>query len=63
MKTFSNILSKAPDAARSYVDGKKVDEVECIVSDLPGTGAAKPFQLVLSDKKLFIYQTQFSFKR
>ena len=52
MKTFSNILSKAPDAARAYVDGKKVDEVECIVSDLPGIarGKAVPAQKFLRQK-------------
>ena len=52
MKTFSNILSKAPDAARAYVEGKKVDEVECIVSDLPGIarGKAVPAQKFLRQK-------------
>ena len=52
MKTFSNILSKAPDAARDYVEGRKVDEVECIVSDLPGIarGKAVPAQKFLRQK-------------
>ena len=57
MKTFSNILSKAPDAARAYVDGKKVDEVECIVSDLPGIarGKAVPAQKFLRQKTCLLY--------
>jgi glutamine synthetase len=54
MKTFSNILSKAPDAARTYIEGKKVDEVECIVSDIPGIarGKAVPAQKFLRQKNL-----------
>ena len=28
--------TKLPEAALAYLDGKRLDEVECIVSDLPG---------------------------
>ncbi|HGG05380.1 MAG TPA: glutamine synthetase [Aliiroseovarius sp.] len=30
-----------PDAARAYIDGKRLDEVECIISDLPGIARGK----------------------
>lgn len=30
-----------PQAARSYLDGKRLDEVECIISDLPGIARGK----------------------
>ena len=34
-------LIKAPEAARDYIEGKRLDEVECIVSDLPGIARGK----------------------
>jgi len=30
-----------PKAARNYLDGKRLDEVECIVSDLPAIARGK----------------------
>jgi glutamine synthetase len=30
-----------PKAARNYLDGKRLDEVECIVSDLPAIARVK----------------------
>ncbi|MGB3245378.1 MAG: glutamine synthetase family protein [Sulfitobacter sp.] len=30
-----------PDAARAYLDGKRLDEVECIIPDLPGIARGK----------------------
>ena len=32
---------KLPDAAKSYLEGRRLDEVECIVSDLPGIARGK----------------------
>ena len=32
---------KLPDAARAYLDGHRLDEVECIISDLPGIARGK----------------------
>ncbi len=32
---------KLPQAARDYFDGKRLDEVECIISDLPGIARGK----------------------
>jgi len=34
-------LSRAPEAAQRYLDGRRLDEVECIVSDLPGIARGK----------------------
>lgn len=34
-------LDQAPDAARDYLDGHRLDEIECIVSDLPGIARGK----------------------
>ncbi|MEM6636670.1 MAG: glutamine synthetase family protein [Pseudomonadota bacterium] len=34
-------LSKIPEAARHYLEGRRLDEVECIISDLPGIARGK----------------------
>ncbi|UWQ13429.1 glutamine synthetase family protein [Aliiroseovarius sp. M344] len=34
-------MENLPEAARAYLDGKRLDEVECIVSDLPGIARGK----------------------
>ncbi|MCI2397895.1 glutamine synthetase family protein [Aliiroseovarius subalbicans] len=34
-------IKKLPEAAQMYVDGNRLDEVECIVSDLPGIARGK----------------------
>ncbi|MCW8841844.1 MAG: glutamine synthetase, partial [Rhodobacteraceae bacterium] len=34
-------LKNAPEAARDYLDGKRLDEVECIIGDLPGIARGK----------------------
>ncbi|RYG92940.1 glutamine synthetase [Loktanella sp. IMCC34160] len=33
--------SKLPDAAKEYLTGRRLDEVECIISDLPGIARGK----------------------
>jgi len=38
---MSDWLSELPDAAQTYLDGKRLDEVECIISDLPGIARGK----------------------
>ncbi len=35
------ILTDLPEAARTYLEGKRLDEVECIISDLPGIARGK----------------------
>ena len=36
-----NWMETVPDAVRAYLDGRKLDEVECIISDLPGIARGK----------------------
>ena len=38
---MSDWLKNVPEAAQTYLDGKRLDEVECIVSDLPGIARGK----------------------
>ena len=38
---MSDFLSKCPQAARDYLQGHRLDEVECIISDLPGVARGK----------------------
>ncbi|MDG1289577.1 MAG: glutamine synthetase, partial [Lentibacter sp.] len=33
--------SQLPEAAQAYLEGRKLDEVECIISDLPGIARGK----------------------
>lgn len=34
-------IDSLPEAAQTYLDGKRLDEVECIISDLPGIARGK----------------------
>lgn len=34
-------IARLPDAARSYLEGRKLDEVECVIADLPGIARGK----------------------
>jgi glutamine synthetase len=38
---MSDWMKNLPPAAQAYLDGKRLDEVECIVSDLPGIARGK----------------------
>ncbi|MFA3916078.1 glutamine synthetase family protein [Ruegeria hyattellae] len=38
---MSDWTKNLPDAARAYLDGRRLDEVECIISDLPGIARGK----------------------
>ncbi|KPA22215.1 Gamma-glutamylputrescine synthetase PuuA [Shimia sp. SK013] len=38
---MSDWTSKAPEAAREYLKDRRLDEVECIISDLPGIARGK----------------------
>ena len=38
---MSDWLDEAPEAARSYVEGHKLDEIECLISDLSGIARGK----------------------
>ena len=39
--TKSTALNDLPEAARLYLEGRRLDEVECIISDLPGIARGK----------------------
>jgi len=41
MSKQKNWLEQLPQAARTYLDGKRVEEVECIVADIPGISRGK----------------------
>ena len=41
MSKWENIFNKMPQSARNYLEGRKLDEVECIVADLPGIARGK----------------------
>lgn len=38
---MSDWMAQLPEAAKRYLDGKRLDEVECIVPDLPGIARGK----------------------
>lgn len=38
---LENWLEVLPEAARDYLEGRRLDEVECIISDLPGIARGK----------------------
>ncbi|EEB83814.1 glutamine synthetase family protein [Roseobacter sp. GAI101] len=38
---MSDWIDTLPDSARAYLDGKRLDEVECIIPDLPGIARGK----------------------
>ncbi|MGR3757838.1 MAG: glutamine synthetase family protein [Tranquillimonas sp.] len=61
---MSDWTEKLPAAARRYIDGRRLDEVECIVSDLPGIarGKAMPASKFAKQGRFFLpnsifYQT------
>lgn len=41
MSTENDWLDQLPQAARDYIDGRKLEEVECIISDTPGVSRGK----------------------
>ena len=38
---MSDWLTEVPDSARAYLDGKRLDEVECLIADLSGIARGK----------------------
>ena len=57
-------LDACPEAVRAYLDGHRLDEVECIIADLPGIarGKAMPAAKFATQKRFFLpnsifYQT------
>ncbi len=52
---MSDWLDSCPEAVRDYIGGERLDEVECIISDLPGIarGKAMPAFKFATPKALF----------
>jgi len=38
---MSDLVAKLPEAAQAYLEGHRLDEVECIIADLPGVARGK----------------------
>ncbi len=49
-------MENLPEAAREYLEGHRLDEVECIISDLPGIarGKAMPASKFATQKRFFL---------
>ena len=41
MSKIDEMISGLPEAAKKYISGKKLDEVECVIADLPGIARGK----------------------
>ena len=41
MNKLDEMISSFPEAAKEYIKGKKLDEVECVIADLPGIARGK----------------------
>ncbi|MDC3129298.1 glutamine synthetase family protein [Paracoccaceae bacterium] len=41
MNKFDEMISRLPEAAKEYIKNKKLDEVECVIADLPGIARGK----------------------
>lgn len=53
---MSDFIAKLPEAARAYLDGCRLDEVECLVADLSGIarGKAMPAAKFAKQKNFFL---------
>lgn len=52
---MSNWTSKIPEAARDYLSGRRLDEVECIVPDMAGVARGKAMPAWKFDKQTHFY--------
>jgi len=52
---MSNWLSKIPEAARDYVAGRRLDEIECILPDIAGVARGKAMPAFKFDKQTHFY--------
>ena len=41
MNKLDEMISGLPEAAKEYIKSKKLDEVECVIADLPGIARGK----------------------
>ncbi len=49
-------LEQIPEAAQAYIDGRRLDEIECIVADLPGIarGKAMPASKFAQQRRFYL---------
>ncbi|MCB1394946.1 MAG: glutamine synthetase, partial [Rhodobacteraceae bacterium] len=52
---MSNWTSKIPEAARDYLAGRRLDEIECIVPDIAGVARGKAMPAFKFDKQTHFY--------
>jgi len=52
---MSDWIEQLPDAARAYLEGRKLDEVECIVADLAGVARGKAMPAAKFAKQKHFY--------
>ena len=52
---MSEWIEALPDAARAYLEGRRLDEVECIISDLPGIARGKAVPASKFERQDFFY--------
>ena len=56
MSTISDLRAKLPEVAQRYLEGRPIDEVECIVADLAGVarGKAMPASKFATQAQFFL---------
>lgn len=52
---MSDWLDKVPEAARAYIENHRLDEVECVISDLPGIARGKAMPATKFSKQNHFY--------
>ena len=57
MNKLDEMISGLPEAAKEYIKNKKLDEVECVIADLPGIarGKAVPATKFSRQKSCLLY--------
>lgn len=55
MNQWPDIFNKLPKSAKDYLDGRKLDEVECIMADLPGIARGKAVPAAKFAKQVSFY--------
>jgi len=52
----NNWLNQIPQAAKDFIDGRRLEEIECIISDMPGMsrGKAMPASKFAKSSQMFL---------
>ena len=63
MPSLYEILKQIPNAALTYLKNQKLDEIECVIADLPGIARGKAAPATnLCGKTNFIFPIQYFFQ-